>query len=242
MLPSILKTGLSEYDLLNEIVIIKPTAWGDKNFDDISQSFTWQIIDNQGDILPLRVSFQPVDEQRIKTLESLEPESIKVYGIVAQLMISSADISIYPISLLCPGNQKILNLSFPIKSDTGKMLSLSQDTGKMPMLQSEITDGEEVVEREEIDNFYALNLLGQKIDYLIDEIQYLAESGSSYIKEDMRQYLLKEAKMFSDLGLDVIASHLHSILNASGNVNYLLLKLRYLCQLCQEVAVKEHLS
>ena len=229
---SIVKTGLSEYDLLKEIVIIKPTSWGDKNFDDISQSFTWQIIDNQGDILLLRVSFQSVDEQRIKTLEALEPESIKVYGIVAQLMISSADIAIYPISLLCADNQKILNLSFPVKSDTGKM----------PVLQSEITDGEEVVEMEETDNFYPLNVLGQRIDYLIDEIQYLAESGSSYLKEDMRQYLLKEANVFSDLGLDVIASCLHSILNSSGKVNYLILKLRYLCQLCQEVAVKEHLS
>jgi hypothetical protein len=97
----VVRTGLGEYNLLQEMVVVSPEAWGDRDYDQVNQIFNWWLDDEDGDSLPLRIWYRPTDEGRIKFLETLHPSKYWVWGIVAQLSIASDGLSLYPISLLC---------------------------------------------------------------------------------------------------------------------------------------------
>ncbi|AFY71510.1 hypothetical protein Pse7367_3269 [Thalassoporum mexicanum PCC 7367] len=95
------RTGLGEYDLLQGMVVVSPTEWGERNYDQVNQVFYWWLADEDGDLLPLRVMYRPTDEGRIRFLEALNPSQYYVWGIVAQITIAADGLALYPISLLC---------------------------------------------------------------------------------------------------------------------------------------------
>lgn len=235
--------GLSEPNPLQQIVIVRPTTWGPRSFNPIEQTFTWLLFDQQAQIIPLRVPFRPVDTDRLHQLEQLDPEQAQIWGIVCQITIDAAGLSLYPLSLLCqaqsqaesgqaqPGQSAVINLSFaaqPAPSDTlpDSMISATEDID--PPEWTELSS--------------ASNFLEQQIADLIDRLQPLAEGGLYRLTPAMRQDLLLQAKAIDTAGLTLLATAVKRLAQANDAIAMLLLQVRYLCQLCQQAAVQQKLT
>ncbi|CAN1211693.1 SWIM zinc finger family protein [Tumidithrix helvetica PCC 7403] len=239
------RSGLSEYDLLREIVVIRPRVWGEKGFDEMEQMFTWLVADEDGQLLPLQVRFRAGEEQRIQYLEALEPEQVGVWGIVGQIAIARSGLSLYPISLLCSApsqassHQPVVNLSFALATKHG---SSSTQTTQHENAIATGAEFEEIEDRLEIpQTSMPLSRLEQRLEKLTAEIQGMAEQGSSRMTEAIANQWQLEANLFESVGLKSLADCLNGLAREPQSRAGYILRLRYLCLLCQEVTVKEYL-
>lgn len=92
--------GLDEYEPLRSLVVLKPSAWGRRAFDQIRQEFHWPVEDDQDASILLRVPYEPVNEGSITILEHLSPHSDRIWGVLGRLSVSEGAVSLYPLSLL----------------------------------------------------------------------------------------------------------------------------------------------
>jgi hypothetical protein len=235
---SAIAMGLSEYDPLKQIVVLKPAKWGPRQFDETTQTFLWLIGDHDGNVLTLRVQFDSVNKERIKCLETLDPDKECVIAIVAQIILGS-ELALYPISLLCGSRQglpSVINLSFAMEKEKKDNIDLeSTQGGKKPVLE-EVDDlpATEPIMSPEATN----NSLEQRVLLISDELERIAEQGSSFVTSETRKRLKNSAVFLNAAGLMALASQIGSLSEADENIAPLLLRARYICRLCEEAALK----
>jgi hypothetical protein len=243
---SVVRTGLSEYDLLQEMVIVSPAEWGERDYDEVNQVFSWWLADEDEDYLPLQVWYRPTDEGRIKFLETLEPHKYWVWGIVAQVTIAADGLSLYPISLLCQppivessSQQDSQNDSSEKDKDSQKdakkkskkeaeyrtIINLSFANKKYTKFSDSddssdrnVSATQELAENDEQDESIDLEItpLDLRVEHLIDNLQRLAEHGG-LISEEMQRELKLTEKEFDRVGLSLFADLLNQVNSSAGS-------------------------
>jgi hypothetical protein len=208
----VIRTGLSEYYLLQSMVIISPATWGDREYDEVNQMFNWWLADLDGDLLPLRVQYRPSEEGRIRFLETLVPEEYWVWGIIGQLAIAGDGISLYPISLLCqPPDDALANQQNdkqPEEQENKKnnkqrrknepeyrtIINLSFINKKYAKFSDSNDRSQENKQSEELNDIAAIEDVDLEItpldlcvDQLLEHLQHLAEHGGLVDAEMQRE-------------------------------------------------------
>jgi hypothetical protein len=98
--------GLAEFRPLERVVVLKPTAWGDRVFDELRQCFCWPISDAAGRELTLTLPWNGVNESAVEFLEAVRPTIDKLTHVVARIVTDAHGTSVEPLSLLGSGNPR----------------------------------------------------------------------------------------------------------------------------------------
>ncbi len=233
-----LPMGLQESDPNGSLVLIRPTAWGERHFDPIHQRLLWELEDPQGQGLILQVPYRSVDQHRIQALEALDPVQAQVWGLVGRAFVGEAGLGIYPLSLLVPsssGQSAVLPLSFPT--------SRSGSSATLPSADPHSETDELTAEPQE-DLEGDLDLPASAIDHqitaLLERLQILAEGGSHRLTEDLRTDLRQQVQLLDQAGLGILARQTQTLLEA-GEISQPILRLRYLCQIARQGLAKAQL-
>lgn len=158
--------GLMEANPLDPIVVVKPTGWGERGFDAVTQMFTWVLADVEARSLVAELAFEEYTEPAIKLLEALPAASIEGALLVGRLQQTARGVSLHPYSLHRPDGDAIHLCLDNVTPPSGKS---SQD-------QSEEDEGFEAEEEPEL--FPAVSpVLGRFLDDVDDALLALAETG-----------------------------------------------------------------
>ncbi len=118
--------GLTEKDPLDRIVVLRPSQWADRFFDEMRQQLCWRLRDAAGNVLALTLPWAGVYEDAVAFLEAVNPARDELTGVVAWLAFGGRGVLIEPLSLLSrggPHGQRVLNPAF----DRGLIASRQSD-------------------------------------------------------------------------------------------------------------------
>lgn len=107
--------GLREKNPLDWIVVLQPTVWGERFFDELQQQFCWRLQDDQESFLALTLPWAGVNETAIEFLETVKSDRDRLQRIVVRLVFSNQGYRFEPLSLLSAGTPQghcILNPAF----------------------------------------------------------------------------------------------------------------------------------
>ncbi len=91
--------GLREADPLAAMVAIRPAAWGERRFDPVRQTFTWQLQDAASQRLPLELRFDDLNEPAIRHLEKMAAPAPGQEVLVGRVARGREGLEIHPFSL-----------------------------------------------------------------------------------------------------------------------------------------------
>ncbi|MBX7219054.1 MAG: hypothetical protein K1Y36_03840 [Blastocatellia bacterium] len=226
--------GLAEPNPLDEIVLAQPAVWGEREFDSVSQTFYWEIQDEEGLPLLLQVSYSDLEKQRITALEQLDPAALAATGVVCRAFRGLNGLRLYPISLLseADGNQpSVINLGFSEGYQGAKPLNPEPTTDT----ESESLDPVEETPEIEVEptGLFHLRLLR-----LNEELNRLAQRGGFLASEANQQFFRSESAFFQTAGLTVLAESLRNCGQPGTSGGKELLEAKYLALLCLEALGK----
>ncbi|MBE9099373.1 hypothetical protein [Vacuolonema iberomarrocanum] len=209
--------GFAESLPLDHWVLIQPHQWGPRQFDKVTQQFTWMLFDPDDRPLMLRISSASTSAKALEKLERLEREEVNGAGIIGSVYLERDAIYCHPIALCRhpkPGQSAILNLYF---SSSGEESSgaIAPDVAFEPTP----TDAE-------------LNSASlTSIEWLITILQRLAEKGIGVLGEDIYQDLSRLAGYFEKVGMTTLEAAIRDLMQPGQRPASQLLKTRYLCRL-----------
>ncbi len=145
--------GLAERNPLDRIVVLRPSAWADRFFDEMRQQLVWRLRDAAGNVVALTLPWAGVNEDAVEFLEAVNPARDELSGVVVRLGFGGRGVTVEPLSLLSrggPHGQRVLNPAFDrrlIVSRQSKLLEqLRQKYGRdriASVLSADDEDGDE---------------------------------------------------------------------------------------------------
>ncbi len=236
---SIQPTGLIPQDPLNAVVVLKPSNWGRRQFQKTDQTFVWDLFDEQGEIVALRLPFEDLSQSAIETLEQISPQQDGVWGIVGRVVANGHDIWFTPFTLFkrFSDGSAIQNLGLEGKSERVTAISANQAS-----ISGEASTGSPL-ERDDDDaedadlSFPDRLAFTKEWSLLEDHLQHLAESGVRRINAAINDAAIKLAASLSDHGLSALANFLLRC-NADTGRAPGLLQARYISTVYSETAAR----
>ncbi len=104
--------GLRDSNPLARIVVLSPTQWGERVFDETQQRFMWDLLDAEQAVVRLSVPWTELNVSMVEFLEAVKPEREKLSAVIARISFSSDGASFEPLSLLGSGEHAVLNPAF----------------------------------------------------------------------------------------------------------------------------------
>src|SRR6185437_10045981 len=107
--------GLTEKNPLDRLIVLRPSQWGERSFDELQQSFCWQLQDDAANTLALTLPWAGVNESAIEFLEALNPARDRLTAVLARLVFSTKGLLLEPLALFSqgtPNGHKVLNPAF----------------------------------------------------------------------------------------------------------------------------------
>lgn len=235
--------GLLEKNPLDRIVVVKPTAWGERFFDELQQRLVWQIHDDQGATIELVLPWLGVNEEAIEFLEAVKPERERLMGTVARIHFHRGGLHLEPLSLLSQGTRNkdcILNPAFDrarIVSKQSNLLARLRKKYGRDRIPTTMTADEDLSDESESTGFG--ELLPDGLQRLLSEIESLlmrlSESGVGRLNETLQKQIEQFARSVERLGLSELSEALRAF-ESSDNPAHELLWNAYLCQLHRQSA------
>lgn len=199
---SLTAVGLAEVNPLAGVFVIKPTLWGAREYNPITQVFRWEVADKAGQTLDLELHFDELTEPGIKFLESLAPEAVKDALIVGRLQRTSEGITMQPYSLHLE-NGKIIHLG----------LDQIEPAMKRPtVVETELEEGFEA-EEEAGPALIHIPALSQLLDQVEDGLLALAEAGLAAVNWPRIEKLRGCSKVANRLGLQKLSAGLNNLID-----------------------------
>ena len=81
--------GLAEGNPLDGLFVVKPTVWGPRVFDPLTQLFSWPLLDAHSRLLLIEIGFDAFSEPCIRHLERTPPESFQGAVLVGRVQRSA---------------------------------------------------------------------------------------------------------------------------------------------------------
>lgn len=235
--------GLRETSPLDQIVVLEPSRWGERAFDELQQRFLWPVIDTDGRSLSLSLPWASSTESSIEFLEAARPERDRLRAVVARVAAATGGLIVEPISLLSDGTRDgsfVLNPAFDFERITtrqsGLLARLRHKYGRSrivaTMMVDDDLDGYEIAE--------AGVLLPTGLERRLSELEGLilevCESGTRRFSELHEQRFRDLAAGFLRLGLNELAS---VVVSVNEDPSGAILRASYLCRLHRQAAIRE---
>ncbi len=195
--------GLREANPLDLIGILEPSAFGEREFDSITQTFSWEAYDDAGHLLTLSLPFRDWSKDAIRVLEELRPREESRWQVLARFALRDDSLSVEPISIFrpeYPGNP-ILQLAFDV---------LPRQAGLKASARSpELDEDEESLNEEQSEPDEAITpsrtYLYRAVMELNRHLQAIAETGSGGGLQDHGEWIEKCHQELHSAGLTSLA-------------------------------------
>jgi hypothetical protein len=119
--------GLTEKNPLDRLVVLHPTGWGERSFDELQQRFCWPVQDDTGHTVVLTLPWAGVNETSIEFLEAVNPERDALSGVLCRLTFNGKGLRIEPLTLFSrgtPQGHQVLNPAFDRSLITSRQSAL----------------------------------------------------------------------------------------------------------------------
>lgn len=240
----IFAAGLKEREASKEFVVVRPAQFGERFFDRTTQLFEWKIIDEQNQVLSLKIPFNAVNETAIQTLERINPAQSEIKGILARVALDAEGLYLQPISLFVKPREKFLAAFFGKDDDNSIRLlhlnlpAISKDKTKTEPEKVENSISEiEFHDEESPENFLPRSAASRKLLEIREILQNIQESGTNSISANSLETLLQAAKSCRAIGLTNLSQSLADFTESpKNNLPAESLKLFFLTQLHLEIA------
>lgn len=211
--------GLRQSDPRSNIVILKPSQWADRWFDELNQAFVWQVIDTAGTPLQLRVGWSGLNEPAILFLESLKVDREKPVAIVGRTMLDETGLSVYPFSILSTGTVRGDTVLCPqfdedrIRSRNAALLERLRRKFKRNQPVETTMGGEDGVELDTKE----WGTLPPKMESIVRGVEHILssalESGAHKLSPQAVKTLATYQQQLDGLGLEPLASSLGNVMD-----------------------------
>lgn len=222
--------GLRLPDPRSACVVVQPKHWGKRWFDELHQAFVWQLHDESGAALDIRVPWTDVDESSVAFLESLKEARDCPVAVLGRLQVDGQELSVYPYSVFSSGTARGHTILCPqfdqdlIRSRNESLLRrLRKKFKREPIVETRIGDAENDELPMSIGNDVArLPPHLQSVVVDIDRVvQSALEAGSVKLQPAARQTLSDSHDRLVSLGVTPLADCLADLLQ-SGSPGHLL--------------------
>jgi hypothetical protein len=226
--------GLREPNPLDMIVVLQPTRFGRRWFDEISQTFNWEAHDAANEVAILALPFRDWTKESIRTLEELNAPEGSQWRFVVRLIYEDEELVVEPISILRSDDETspVFQLAFDSFGEQ-KPKSEAIDTAFAKLDELDLED-EQLDEREVGDvtePFIPTTVaLGRVLTDLSSRLLTIAETGAQKGIATHQQSLLQLTKELHALGLTTLARSLSSLAHQSSSAAGIL-RTRYLAYL-----------
>lgn len=165
-------SGLKEANPLDAWVVIRPTAWLDRQYDPVTQILRWYVGDQDHGRLRLELPFEPLQEAALRHLEKLDPATLAGVRVVGRAEWSAEGLRVRPATLVFPAGPA-LHLALDTRA-------ASPTTRPSPAAAAEEAE-EDLMAEEDVDSASAVGggsvrvsrWVGEWEDFLVE----LAEGG-----------------------------------------------------------------
>ena len=245
-------SGLTPRDQGQTFCVIRPSRWGKRSFDPVTQSFTWIIEDIEGRTIALKVGFDLLNETRISLLEQINPKRSGIWGVVGTVYLKGSSVLVYPISLLREPNgdeSAVVDLTYDLRNinlakvpfHVEKLKSAVRSTirgkrvgniggGEGSRLESgreSIAWNGDLLEKNR-------STLEKLVHRFMEELQLIAEHGTKGLKPAERDRLRSIKGGLENADLRVVSQACSRLIASRTHVPSLLLMCYYLSQLALE--------
>ncbi len=241
---STLACGLEERQPLRDLVVVRPHSWGARFFDEVAQAFNWQVVDESGRQLHLRLPFDKETERAIKILGGLDRESPPFEAALARLAVRNGELTLRPVTLFyvpSPGLPRLLHLGLETRAVQ------TPEKATLPAGETEHSSLDDEVYPEDQPSGWPStpspeNSLASRIEFLAGELQSLAERGVGSGRLDLSRFE-EEAQALRSNELHTLAECLQTLSRAGGkSVPGSILRAFYLLQLCLDGIERSRLT
>jgi hypothetical protein len=224
--------GLREPNPLDMIVVLHPTRFGNRSFDQISQTFNWETCDVNNEVLTLSLPFRDWTQQSIRTLEELSPPEGSRWQLIVRLTYEDEELSVEPISILRPEvkTSPVFQLAFDSFSDDEIKPPVAAATSADESDFEDIESGEGGLTSVSEASVPARVALRGVLTELNNRLLAIAETGAQKGLANHRQWFSQSTKEAYALGLTAVAKSISSLAHKNSTAS-VVLRTRYLTYL-----------
>jgi SWIM zinc finger len=239
-----LACGLEERQPLRDLVVIRPRQWGARFFDEVAQVFNWQVADEGGRQLPLRLPFDKEHERDIKILEGFDRQSPPIEAVLARVAVSNGELTLRPVTLFCAESSalpRLLHLSLETRAVQ------TSERAAQPAGEPDRTSLDEEFYPEDQPSGWPSapapgDALALRIEFLAGELQALAERGVGAGRLDPGRFEAA-ARDLRSAHLLTLAGSLEALSRAAGrDAAGGVLRALYLLHLCLNAVERSRLT
>jgi hypothetical protein len=227
--------GLRDPNPLELIVILEPAVFGARKYDRISQTFTWDLYDQEDQLATMSLPFRDWSQDAIRVLEALEPKEKFRWRVVVRLGLRDGTVSIEPISILRPeiADRHVFHLAFDtVTADPGMAIKFEAVAASED--DSDPADEGELGEEETVEP--AKTQLGKFISELNRRLLSIAEMGCQNAERSKQEWFAQWHRDLNSAGLTVLASVTGSLAGSAATAPGDVLRARYIAHLHVQAA------
>lgn len=231
--------GLSARNANEDLVVLKPSTWGEKNFDKVTQVFTAWLVDDVGDGVALELAYSDVTRGAIEAMEKLDAAKAGVWGVLGRLEFKAGRVAVMPVSVFRSVEKTtelaVVNVGLDAASGL-KRTSAPAVTSALAAVEVEEVDAEEADELEDEKPAMIPHALETRLAGVEDRLQAVAERGRKALSGELVEELKEAGREAEAAGLTLLSAGLEGLAHKRKTGE--LLRLKYLLQLHRQVAYR----
>jgi hypothetical protein len=184
------------------MVLLKPTRWGKKEYDELTQTFRWSVGDTNGRLVDLALPYDELAAPAIDALQHVQPRWHGIWGVIGQITFDRKGYHVRPLSLI--GRP-------PLKGEQVCNVYFEQPAGRVGKFAAQVFGAK------------VANVMGSDIDQpelmispwspqierevagLEGDLLHLAERGCAHPPVELAQRITSRGKWLSDQGFSLLA-------------------------------------
>jgi hypothetical protein len=194
--------GLKEANPLDSVFALKPTAWGERGYDAVTQIFAWLLADAQQRPLLLEIGFDEFTEPALQVLENASPDSLQGALVIGRVQQTSRGLSLHP---------------YAVHRQNGEVIHLCLDNLKPTSTKPnevETKEEEGFEEDEEAESESAFSpAISRVLDEVDDGLLALAEAGLAALNPLRVERVRQIAPRAERLGLQGLTTGLGNVVD-----------------------------
>ncbi|MCH7308680.1 hypothetical protein MMO38_11130 [Acinetobacter sp. NIPH 1852] len=216
---------------IDHTILLNISRYDAPQVDEIEQCLWWNVYDQQGSVIHLRLDWKMQELDKIRQLERVCGQMIQVSSIFAHARIQGHQLVLSPISLLITQNDKtrLFHLDFDQLAEPKKTLKESL-IGRIEQLMAK---------KKQQAKFASTQIsLSQKVcEPILEVLLSLVCSGRLQLSTSQIETLQRQSQLAQDAGLSLLTKQIDLILATTRLNTDLILRLVYICDLTLKMQI-----